>query len=317
MLSQQSSQMVAISCPLCGSEQHQFERSLKGFTLVRCRNCQLVFVNPQLSMAAQMAIYQEKRDVGKLIKLYKDFMTPSVLAGYDRKLQTFEVMLGRQGKILDFACAAGYFLERATARGWCAHGVDIGEWAGEAAKERGVRNVHVGYLSEICFPKNHFDVIYAAQVLEHLQDLLGTLAELRRILKPGGILYVDVPNYNTIPIMLGKDDFYLNDPPQHINFFTPQTLKALLQKATFESIQLSTEGGMKWENLIGRPIISDIADSYRTTHNAPMSIVPPLKFDIFAKFKYVLRPFVSSVLYGWWKVGINLVGFSRRPTTDG
>ena len=311
-----SNDIVNVRCPLCGGDKHRFERTVRGYTLVRCEGCSLVFVNPQPSFTSLMTIYQDKEDPEQLISLYADLATDAVLAEYDRKLEQLELMLGGKGKILDFACAAGYFLERATDHGWDACGVDISDWAKKAAEKRGLHNVYIGHLADLNFPDHHFDVVYAAQVLEHLQEPIDTLREIYRILKPGGILYVDVPNYQTIPIKAGKDDFYLNAPPQHINYFTPHTLQQLLEKSEFIIDCMTSEGGLKWENLFNRPITSDIADAYRKhDHSSNASQIAGhsnLGEKLLPMVKSILRPFVKGVLYDRAKVGITLVAISHR-----
>lgn len=185
--------LVAVRCPLCGGQKHRSERTVEGFSLVRCETCTFVFVNPRIDDEGLTKIYMDRSDPEELIELYARIATPRVLARYDHKLELLESRLGRRGRILDFACAAGYLLERAAARGWDAHGVDIGPWVKVAAQRRGLRNIHIGQLSDLNFPNGHFDVIYAGQVLEHLQDPLATLSEFRRILSTDGILYADVP----------------------------------------------------------------------------------------------------------------------------
>lgn len=306
-------EMTRVNCPLCGGSAFEFERVVDGFTLERCGGCDLVIANPQYTSESLMKIYKEKDDPQALIDLYARLATPSVIAEYDRKLSELEAMLGGTGRILDFACAAGYFTERAARKGWDAHGVDLGAWAKDAAVARGVRNIHIGHLKDFRFPDEYFDVIYAAQVLEHLQSPLNDLAEIRRILRRGGILYVDVPNYRTIPVMLNKDDFYLNSPPQHINYFSPNTLRRLLDKSGFNVHQLTTEGGIKWENLLGRPIVSDIADAYRNPGGVKLADAAAY-WQPSARLKKLVMPIVKQVFYVWAMVGTNLVAFARRPT---
>ena len=223
----------------------------------------------------------------------------------------------RKGKLLDFACAAGYFFEQAQNRGWEAHGCDVGVWAGRAAAERGLKNMHIGELNSLGFPDESFDVVYAAQVFEHLLNPLQDLEALLRVLKPGGLLYIDVPNYQTLPIMLGRDDFMLNEPPQHINYFTPGTLKKLLQGAGLKSIKIGYDGGLKWENLIGRPISSDIADAYGLTNEAG-SVRVAQKPSVLSRVKSTAisitkSAIVNPVLYERAKVGINLTSMSIKP----
>lgn len=304
--------LITVACPICGSDIHSHERTVSGFAFVRCRQCSLVYVNPQPKADALDRIYREKSDPQQVIDVYARLATPKVLAEYGRKLSDLEQMLGRTGRLLDFACAAGYFLEHAQVRGWDAHGVDLGPWAAKAAELRGVRNLQIGHLHDLAFPAHHFDVIYAAQVLEHLQNPLQTLYELRRILRPGGILYVDVPNYQTLPTLVEKNDFYLNSPPQHINFFTPRTLRALLERAGFPVVQMTSEGGLLWESLLGRPIRSDIADAYRVRSAQVQQPASSAVQRVGARLKEFVRPIASIALYRWAKLGINLVALSRR-----
>lgn len=49
-------------------------------------------------------------------------------------------------------------------------------------------------MTDAAFPNENFDVIYSRHVLEHLMDPMSTLIEANRILKKGGILFIEVPN---------------------------------------------------------------------------------------------------------------------------
>jgi SAM-dependent methyltransferase len=301
---------------LCGSERSEFERSLNGFNLVRCRPCGFVFVNPRDADSALAEDYDE-RDCHALIRLYDRAATPTVLAGYHGTLDELERLVPGRGRLLDLGCAAGYFFEQAGKRGWQAYGSDIGKWTAEAARARGLTNLYVGRLTDLEFPAGHFDVVHAGAIFEHLTDLRSELAEIRRILRPDGVLHLEVPNYRTLPILLGRDDFMLNMPPQHINYFTPKTLHTLLTSAGFDQVRVSSTGGLKWENLIGRTIRSDIASSYGLSDyalgnghgvNGRSSGLPLVRFAKSALKSAVIRP----VFYNWLKVGISLVGLARR-----
>ena len=305
---------VEVQCPVCESEFSKRARTVNGFKLVRCRECSMVYVSPQLSEAELEKLYTTKKDPEAIVALYSRLATRAVLSGYDARLEYLEEKLGkRKGRLLDFACAAAYFTERAAAKGWEAHGVDIGKWVEIAAAQRGVRNIHVGDLRAIGFPGGYFDVVYAAQVLEHLRDPRSVLTELRRILSPRGILYVDVPNFRTLPIMLHRDDFYLNDPPQHINYFTPYTLRRLLTQSGFHIVDMSSGGGLKWENLLGRPIISELADAYRPSQNEGADSKKSKEFECseVSKRSLVSR-WVRAVCYQRMKIGMNLYAVCRQ-----
>jgi 2-polyprenyl-3-methyl-5-hydroxy-6-metoxy-1,4-benzoquinol methylase len=289
-----------------------------GFTLERCRRCRLVFVNPQYTGESLAELYTI-RDTAALTDLYARIVSPLQIEQYRQSLRLLERGLPGRGRLLDFACAAGYFLEEASKAGWEAHGVDLGEWAKEAAEARGAQlNLHVGLLRDLRFPDHYFDVVYAAQVFEHLPQPREDLAEIRRILRPGGLLYVDVPNYRNLAGVLGKDDFLLNTPPQHINYFTAHTLSFLLKSAGFQDVRLSSSGGLKLENVFGRSTQSDIADAYRFSEkkgeDGPALGEAPLDRGGKHRLKQVVVSlFVKPVFYRWLKVGMTLAALARRP----
>ena len=305
-----------VGCPLCGGSRHCHWRILNGFQTDRCLDCGLLFVHPR---PVEDALNKHYRDLDgdALTGFYQRMATPNVLAGYDRKLEWIEGLLPGRGRLLEFGCGAAYLMERAVHRGWQADGVDLGAWTERAARARGVSNVHVGRLADLSFPDGYFDVVYAAQVLEHLHAPLNELTELRRILRPGGVLYVDVPNNRTLPIMLGVDDFELNMPPGHLNYFTPRTIRLLLQRGGFDLETVGSEGGLKWENLIGRRIRSEIADAARAANlnaahdNDSHPSRAPSKQR--ASLKRWIMPLVKRPLYAWAKLGISLYAVARRP----
>lgn len=312
-------QLIHVACALCGADDSRPDNTVAGFTLSRCRKCGFVYVNPRYAAADLEKLYTRKNSA-QLIEHYNHMVSPVMLAQYHERIDLLERLMPTRGRLLDFACAAGHFFELAGQRGWDAHGADIGEWTREAAEARGLKNLHVGYLQDLGFPDHHFDVIHAAQVFEHLEHPGKLLAELRRILRPGGLLYVDVPNYHTLPIMLNRDDFFLNEPPQHINYFTPKTLRALLVRAGLVDVRILTTGGLKWENLVGKKSISDPAGSHGPPSTGPSQerrdsapVVRKRSFKSMVK-NTVMRGFVRPVLYNWSKLGMLLIGISRQPS---
>lgn len=312
-----SATLVRVPCPLCQGNEGNPERVLNGFILERCRRCKFVFVNPRYSEEDLGKCYTNK-DSDNLISLYSRIASSSVIESYNRTLDWLEKLVPTRGRLLDFACAAGYFFEQALKRGWDAHGTDLGMWTKEAARARGVPNLHVGRLIDLHFPDHHFDVVYAAQVLEHLPAPNEDLAEIRRILRPGGLLYVDVPNYRTLPIILGRDDFLLNTPPQHINYFTSRSLRTLLQSAGFRDVRITSSDGLKWENLIGRSFESDIKTAYgigTSESTGPSSAHRPRSRSGVTHMvkRMVVASAIKPIFYDCLKVGMNLIGVARRP----
>lgn len=276
-------------------------------------------MNPQFT-ADEVAQQYVSRDVKQLVTLYATVAaSASIRQQWQERLANLERLAGSPGRLLDFGCGYGGFLEEAQLSGWDAHGLELGEWAGSAAAARGLRNLHVGWLADQAFEAESFDVIHTSQVLEHLASPLEQLLQLRPLLKPGGILYADVPNYRSLTIRLGKDDFMLNEPPQHVNYFSPRTLRSLLVRAGLEVIEVTTSGGLKWENLLGRPIKSEIADAYgfggppgkpatppQHTNPAPPAATRVMK-------RIVVTALVKPILYNRLHLGMGLAALAKRP----
>jgi SAM-dependent methyltransferase len=143
------------------------------------------------------------------------------------------------GRILDLGCGRGELLELFERQGWKAMGTQISQTAAEAARAlRGV-DVRLGELPQMGLEGASFDVITAFHVVEHLQDPALYLREARRLIRPGGLLLVEVPNLACPGFrLLGTRDLCF-DYPHHLFFFTPDSLGGLLGEAGFKVEEIS------------------------------------------------------------------------------
>jgi SAM-dependent methyltransferase len=94
--------------------------------------------------------------------------------------------------ILDAGCGTGLMLQELRPLG-TAEGVDISDEALQFCRKRGLDNVRNADLLDLPFAAEHFDVVTALDVLEHLDDDTGALQEFRRVLKPGGRIFIFAP----------------------------------------------------------------------------------------------------------------------------
>ncbi len=302
-----------VLCPVCEYRNSRAERIVAGFALERCGRCSHVFMNPQYGESEVAELYVD-RNADELAAIYSRITAAQSVRGrYISKLEMLETALPGRGRLLDFACGYGGFFEIAQTRGWDAHGSEIGQWAQRVAAARDLKNLHIGTLGDLHFPDAWFDVVHAAQVFEHLAKPKNELAEIRRILRPGGLLYIDVPNYRTLSIVLGRDDFMLNEPPQHLNYFSPKTLRSLLQASGFVVERVASNGGLKWENLVGRKINSDIAQAYGLVSDSRQKGRGTAGRRLTSALKnLLLTMFVEPILYERLKVGMVLFAVARR-----
>lgn len=137
----------------------------------------------------------------------------------------------RPGKVLDVGCGRGLLLNKLRERGWETHGTELSEEAAAYAREKLNLPVTAKKLEDALFPSGEFDLVVLWHVLEHVRAPRLMLHEVARILKPGGMLLVAVPNFGSWEARFsGKGWFHL-DVPRHLTHFTPSTLKEGLAEA--------------------------------------------------------------------------------------
>lgn len=303
---------MRVACPVCDGTKLRYERTVAGYCLERCLACRHVVMNPQPSLDDLSEQYAH-RDTDALVRLYGAISAlPSVKAQWQGRLDWLSTLQQKPGRILDCGCGYGGFVEEAQRLGWDAHGIELGEWAAEAAAARNVKNIHIGPIAGAPFAPGSFDVIHASQVLEHLPQPRHELRHLRTLLAPQGLMWIDVPNYDSLTIRLNRDDFMLNEPPQHLNYFNATTLASLLTRCGFKPLQITTFGGLKWENLVGRPIRSEIADAYaRLPEPKSKADVPDVLRSVPLWKRAALKLVVKPVLYDRLHLGMVLGVLAR------
>lgn len=135
--------------------------------------------------------------------------------------------------VLDVGCGWAQSLLYFKAKGAECHGFDPADEAVEHGRKAGLNVVKAGMDRMDVFGGKRFDVVTLMNVLEHLADPVGVITEIRKqVLKPGGVLVIEVPNeFNAFQVCGQK----VNDlhqwwfaPPAHLNYFNGQTLRRLL-----------------------------------------------------------------------------------------
>lgn len=132
--------------------------------------------------------------------------------------------------ILDVGCGRADFLSMMASKGWKTTGLELDRRAISRAKKKGM-DLRVGDLVSTHFPDGQFDAVTFYHVFEHVRDPIGTLKECARILKPGGLLLIAVPNTASLQARVtGRHWFHL-DPPYHLYHYSLENLKTLLAGA--------------------------------------------------------------------------------------
>lgn len=181
-------------CNLCESSEHTFlfrsgeYPDSRGGDVVRCSSCGLIYRIGRKAIISQANInnffeqssFPDPLNTGK-IRMFKGYV--ELIAGFREK-----------NSILDFGCGEGYFLKLCKDEGWDAWGVEINSILADGVRKKYGVNVFRGSIERAGFPDNNFDVVTLFNVFDYLIDPMRTLREASRLLRPGGGIFLRLPN---------------------------------------------------------------------------------------------------------------------------
>jgi SAM-dependent methyltransferase len=151
-------------------------------------------------------------------------------------------------RVLDLGCGAGEFSAALAAGGAQPVALDAAPEAVRRARARGVDARVIAPDVGLPFTDAVFDVAWLGETLEHLVDPVGTLHEVRRVLRPEGLLLATTPDHP--PALLHQlagdpERFAEHFSPRtdHLRFFNEPSLRALLTDLGFQDARIDAEGG--------------------------------------------------------------------------
>jgi SAM-dependent methyltransferase len=137
------------------------------------------------------------------------------------------------GKLLDIGCGRGDLAGAFVRHGWRVVGVDPSASACELARTRGVSAL-VGTLGTVALEDGSFDGVVMTHSLEHVTDPRTELARILRLLRPGGLLVISVPNFGSWQRYRYGPDWFPLELPRHRTHFTTGSLRLALEREGFE-----------------------------------------------------------------------------------
>lgn len=238
-------------CLACGSTELRrlpLRYEYRGrFPAAECRACGMRFLAVQptaegLGELYSSAYFESDYRCGRSDSDY--FAESAFKAENDGLLDAFAA-LGSPGRLLEVGCAGGWLLKHAIERGWEAQGVELSADAVAHAHGLGL-NVFHGELAAADLPSDTFDLVYMGDVLEHVPDCRAVLADVARVLKPGGHLYLRGPiTTNSLARRVGLTlygalgrDIVLREPPYHLWEFTTPSLVRVMRAVGLEATEV-------------------------------------------------------------------------------
>lgn len=228
-------------CNLCGSGNIKLLHKKDNFNILRCNSCRFIF-NDQASSSPV-----EIQDAGE-----KNLNIDKVKATFDKEKELYferfrKELVGitkykKSGRILDIGCGPGYFLELARREGWETHGVNTDKNEVEFCKQYLGLAVKYGELDEKQYPEKYFDVVTLFHTLEHISSFQQTILTVKKIIKPHGLIVIDVPNVNDLRRILLKEN-WAQFRKGHLWYFSVATLRLLLIRFEFRILEIKPHGG--------------------------------------------------------------------------
>lgn len=197
-------------------------------------------------------------------------------------------------KALDVGCGAGLLSEEIVQMGFETHGIDTAEAAINLAREHAAKkkldiNYKVAPGETLPYPDAHFDVVFCCDVLEHVDDFEKVIAEIARVLKPGGIFIYDTINRtffsNIAAIKIAQEwaPFAFMPPRLHVHamFIKPFEMKAALHKNNFTIVaQSGAQANINplkllwylWRRKKGKMSFKELGEKFKLVENPNTSI---------------------------------------------
>jgi SAM-dependent methyltransferase len=229
------------SCPACGAggarlwlqAPDRFHGRRERYTLLRCPACSLVWLDNPPTPAQMHAHYTEAYD--RLISASGE-NSPQRWRDRNAALAPHK----QSGALLDLGCSSGAFLQSLSGKGWDLFGIEMSEESASLARSKSGAKVFVGNILDARFAPASFDAITCFDVFEHLYEPRLVMMRVAEWLKPGGILYILVPNVDSAEARVFGSYWHGLELPRHLFHYSPASLKFLAESAGLSQVSLET-----------------------------------------------------------------------------
>ncbi|MCK4817502.1 class I SAM-dependent methyltransferase, partial [bacterium] len=236
--------LVKVDCNCCGRNCTELVYKVKEsftkypieglndyyFSIVRCLNCGLTYVNPRVKTEKLKEIYK------KWLIQENDFKQKDIDPWEDQfliRLFSALELVSPMGSLLDIGCGWGQLIRFASSLGWKAEGLEIDKIRYDFCRVKGLNALNKD-LNEANFSEETFDVVTAIQVLEHLSNPKGTIQLVHHILKRDGVFVIDVPNFRSLSSIRHRANWHIIHPVEHLYYYTYPVLKRMLTDSGFQ-----------------------------------------------------------------------------------
>ncbi|HEY8516472.1 MAG TPA: class I SAM-dependent methyltransferase [Candidatus Binatia bacterium] len=235
------------ACALCGAASgtplargwdFEYATTRDEFTFRRC-GCGGVFLDPRPAPESLGIVYPSnyyaydfERKLGPITLRFKAFADRA-------KVKAYTPYLKPGARVLDVGCGDGHVLRQIRGAAGIPlelEGVEFSERAVEAARRDGFR-VYQGSIEDVELPADAFDLVIMNQLIEHVREPRVVLERIGRALKPGGHLFIETPNIDSLDARLFRRRYWGGyHLPRHFHLFDTRALVRLVELAGLERV---------------------------------------------------------------------------------
>lgn len=222
-------------CPACESVSANRMGDKGGFDWLRCLDCGTLYVSTLPTNESRMHY-----ETGGYYN-NENLDVPSFVTSRLEEIVDSFAPYRQTNRLLDVGCGAGTLLSVAKQAGWNAEGVEVSIPTVDILRKQGL-TVFPGELAQAEFPDAHFDVVTAAELIEHVPDPSSLIAEVARVLRPGGIFWATTPHSHGASGRVLKLKWSVVSPPEHLHLFSVRGLSGVVARHGFQRVKVKTEG---------------------------------------------------------------------------
>jgi SAM-dependent methyltransferase len=224
-----------------------FKGHRQAYTICECTGCSLIYVGEQVTDELLSELYGAEYYQGRDATGFVDYgaQERKYRARFSARLDRLAPHLPAPGRVLDVGCALGWFLAEASDRGWTAEGLELSDYCVEFVRDRFGLPVQASMLPDAGFDDGTFDFVTLWDTVEHLLDPRATLEQAAAVLKTGGRIALSTGNVRSVRSRIKGRRWALVRPPKHLYYFSPETLRRLVEDCGFEVL-------MTWQELPGK-----------------------------------------------------------------
>jgi len=236
---------VSHACAACGARERRAKLRTHGVEILECGDCGLAFWEPGVGHRAAAVYDADYFDSSEAGHGYDDYAgLEEVLRRNFRRRVAAIPRPGPEARLVDIGAAYGYAVDESRRLGWRAVGLEISRAAAvRAARATGFR-VAVASADRAPLPDAAFQAATLWDVLEHLPAPGAAVAEAARLLAPGGSLVLTTGDVGSLAARLSGPRWHLYTIPEHLFFFTRESLRQLLARHGFAVESMRAEASL-------------------------------------------------------------------------